>query len=92
MAEEKCFLKKEHQIVPLLLNPNGKMNSLQLPNKWSNFLLNLPESGMGYQLVRVFLKNGKVLRKQKVLNSSCLLLEPPEKISERDIEKIELEK
>ncbi len=67
------------------------MNTLQLPNKWSNFLLELPENGMGYQMVSVFLKNGKILRKHKVLNSSYLLLEPQEKISEAEIEKIELE-
>lgn len=67
------------------------MNSLQLPNKWSNFLMNLPENGMGYQIVRVFLKNGKVLRRQKVLNASCLLLESTEKISKTEIKKIELE-
>lgn len=67
------------------------MNTVQLPNKWINFLANLPESGMGYQLVRVFLKDGKVLKKHKVLNASTLILESEEKISEKEIEKIELE-
>jgi hypothetical protein len=54
-------------------------------------LTDLPETGMGYQLVKVFLKNGKVLRKHKVINSSILVLDPQEKISEKEIEKIELE-
>ncbi|HWC52820.1 MAG TPA: hypothetical protein VG676_04470 [Chitinophagaceae bacterium] len=67
------------------------MNTIQLPNKWSNILTDLPETGMGYQLVKVFLKNGKVLRKHKVINSSILVLDPQEKISEKEIEKIELE-
>lgn len=54
-------------------------------------MIKLPENGMGYQLVKVFLCNGKVLRKHKVLNSSLLILEDDEKISSFQIEKIELE-
>lgn len=50
-----------------------------------------PESGMGYQLVKVFLTDGKVLRKRKVLNSSILVLDEKENISSSEIEKIELE-
>lgn len=54
-------------------------------------LSHLPESGMGFQLVKNFLKNGKILNSQKVLNASILLLEPHEEISGDEIEKIELE-
>jgi hypothetical protein len=68
------------------------MNSLQLPHKWATYLLQLPENGMGYQLVKVFLKDGKVLRKHKVLNSSILLLDEKEKINLSHISKLELEK
>lgn len=68
------------------------MNTIQLPNKWTNFLSNLPESGMGYQIVSVFLKDGKILKKHKVLNASILLLDPQEKISQNEIIRIELEK
>jgi len=67
------------------------MNILQLPNKWSSMLIKMPETGMGYQLVKVFLNNGKILRAHKVLNASFLVLEPEEKIAESEIEKIELE-
>lgn len=67
------------------------MNTLQLPNKWTDFLTSLPESGMGYQLVTVFLKNGKILKKHKVINASVLLLDPKEHVSEKEIIKIELE-
>jgi hypothetical protein len=56
-----------------------------------NYLINLPESGMGYQLVKVFLKDGKVLRQHKVLNSSILLLEENEKINLSQISKLEPE-
>ena len=64
---------------------------LKIPEKFVQQLVNLPETGMGFQLVKVFLSNGKILRKHKVLNSSLLLLEPNEKISSFQIEKIELE-
>lgn len=65
---------------------------IKLSQNWVNYLINMPESGMGYQLVRIFLKGGKILKKHKVLNSSILLLEEDEKIEPNDIEKIELEK
>jgi hypothetical protein len=64
----------------------------KIPEKFANQLVKLPESGMGYQLVKVFLSNGKILHKHKVVNSSILLLEPNEDISSLNIEKIELEK
>jgi hypothetical protein len=66
-------------------------NKIILPEKFVTYLVNLPESGMGYQLVKVFLKNGKVLRKHKVLNSSILLLEDKEKIDLSQISKLEPE-
>lgn len=65
---------------------------IKLSQNWVNYLINMPESGMGYQLVSVFLKGGKVLKTHKVLNSSILVLEEDEKIELNDIEKIELEK
>jgi hypothetical protein len=65
--------------------------SLKLPNRFIEMLVNLPESGMGYQIVKVFLKSGEVLRQQKVLNSEILMLETNENISIKDIENIELE-
>ena len=66
-------------------------SKFQIPEKFVHQLVNLPESGMGYQLVKVFLSNGKILRKHKIVNSSVLLLEPNENISSLQIEKIELE-
>jgi hypothetical protein len=65
--------------------------TLKLSDSFINFLVNQPESGMGYQIVKVFLKSGEILRKHKVINSSLLMLEENENISEKDIEKIELE-
>jgi hypothetical protein len=46
---------------------------------------------MGYQLVKVILKSGKVLHRHKVLNSELLMLDENENITVKDIEKIELE-
>jgi len=65
--------------------------TLKLPDSFINTLINLPESGMGYQIVKVILKSGKILHQHKVLNSELLMLEENENITEKDIEKIELE-
>ena len=64
---------------------------LKLPESFIKILVNLPESGMGYQIVKVILKSGKILHKHKVLNSELLIMEPTENIKASDIEKIELE-
>jgi hypothetical protein len=66
-------------------------NTIKLPEIFINKLINLPESGMGYQIVKVFLRNGKVLKKQKVLNSEVLMLDDNELIQAIDIANIELE-
>ncbi|HXS58820.1 MAG TPA: hypothetical protein VN726_22005 [Hanamia sp.] len=69
------------------------MNSkFKIPEKFVHQLVKLPESGMGYQLVKIFLSDGKILRKRKVLNSSILVLEPDENITSSEIENIELER
>ena len=65
--------------------------TLKLSDSFINLLVNLPENGMGYQIVKVILKSGKILHQHKVLNSELLILEENENISMKDIEKIELE-
>ena len=65
--------------------------TLKLPDTFINILINLPENGMGYQIVKVILKSGKVLHQHKVLNSELLMLEENENITIKDIDKIELE-
>lgn len=64
---------------------------IELPKKLSDYLMNLPENGMGYQIVKVILKSGRVLHKLKVFNSSLLVIEKYSQINSNDIEKIELE-
>ncbi|MDZ4712637.1 MAG: hypothetical protein SGI89_09975 [bacterium] len=65
---------------------------LKLSDSFINILVNLPESGMGYQIVKVILKSGQILHQHKVLNSEILMLEENENITVKDIDKIELEK
>ena len=65
--------------------------TLKLSDSLINIIVNLPENGMGYQMVKVILKSGKVLCQHKVLNSELLMLEDNENIAVKDIEKIELE-
>lgn len=67
------------------------MKTIKLSLKFKYVLINLPESGMGYQLVKVYLKNGEVLNNHKVLNCESLLLNNDEYFTVNDIEKIELE-
>jgi hypothetical protein len=65
--------------------------SLKLSDSFINLLVSLPENGMGYQIVKVILKSGEILNHHKVINSSLLMLEENENITEKDIAKIELE-
>ena len=67
-------------------------SKFKIPEKFVHQLVKLPESGMGYQLVNIFLSDGKILRNRKVLNSSILVLEPDENITSSEIENIELER
>lgn len=68
-----------------------EFNSIKLSENFVDLLIRLPENGMGYQLVKVILKSGKVLHRHKVLNSELLMLEEDETITTRDIDRIELE-
>lgn len=63
---------------------------INLPKKFSDLLGNLPEQGMGYQIVDIVLKNGKYLTKKIVFNSSILELEKSEEIKAKDIDLIKL--
>ena len=63
--------------------------NLQLPEYIIQQLIKIPETGMGYQLVKVILKNGKVLHNYKVFNSSLLQLQNGESLCTNDIVAIE---
>jgi len=63
---------------------------VKLPDKFITMLSNLPESGMGYQLVDITLKDGRTLSQRKVLNAEFLLLQENENIQPKDITEIVL--
>lgn len=66
-------------------------HTLKLSDNFINTLVNLPENGMGYQIVKVILKSGRVLHQHKVINSELLMLDESEKITINDIDRIEVE-
>ncbi len=66
------------------------MKKLKLNDKDIKLLSELPEHGMGYQIVDIFLNNGNVLQKRIVLNSTFLQMEEHEKLNLEEIKKIEL--
>lgn len=47
---------------------------MKLSKKWTKHLRSMPESGMGYQLVDVVLKGGRVLKEVYVYNAEELIL------------------
>jgi hypothetical protein len=65
---------------------------LELNKDQVEFLSHLPEQGMGYQIVDIFLKNGKELRGRIVTNCTYIKLVEEEIITADDIKKIELHK
>lgn len=75
------------------IKKKGNMeNKLKLPDIYIKKLANLPESGMGYQIIIIELKNGLELKDRIVLNSTFLKLDEGECININDIKEIELQK
>jgi hypothetical protein len=65
-------------------------NQLKLPTEFSNYLENLPEQGMGYQIVDIELFNGKILVDRIVFNSTYLKLNKDEKIDSENIKSVKI--
>lgn len=63
---------------------------VELPSNLIEKLSELPEQGMGYQVVNVKLTDGRILWDRRVVNSTYLLLLDKEHISTKDIENVEL--
>lgn len=70
---------------------NDKPNKIKLDEEHIEYLSKLPETGMGYQIVDITLKDGQKINNQTVLNSEFLLLERDD-ISLEQIAKIEISK
>ena len=65
-----------------------KKQKILLSEKFTKYLMSVPETGMGYHRVDVYLKNGAVIKSQIVLNCSILSIDNTIIVSTEDIEKI----
>ena len=64
---------------------------IKLSKKWVEYLALVPESGMGYQIVDVTLKDGRVLKNTVVFNAEDLKLPPEHRgVELEDVEEIRL--
>jgi hypothetical protein len=68
-----------------------KAQFIPLPEKFTRQLLAVPETGMGYQLVKVILTGGRILDHLRVFNASLLEWKNKEPLQTEDIIKLELE-
>lgn len=65
----------------------------KLSKKWVEYLASMPESGMGYQIVDIMLKDGRVLKEIAVFNAEELGLPPEYKdFRTEDIQDVKLVK
>ncbi len=64
---------------------------IKLATPFVEYLTDLPEQGMGYQLVEVTLQNGQILKNRAVMNSTYLMLDDNEEITAEEIKSIKLE-
>jgi len=71
---------------------NEEQMKIKLNEEQINYLLSLPEEGMGYQVVDLILKDGNELKEQIVYNSSILQINEKEYqlISNEDIISLKL--
>jgi hypothetical protein len=84
-----------------MIFPNGKYSAdrikivasnLTLSTNWVRKLAELPETGAGYQRVRVGLRDGRELRSVIVLNAEIMVLpKDAGTITENDIQDINIE-
>ncbi|MCE5227000.1 MAG: hypothetical protein LLG05_14240 [Porphyromonadaceae bacterium] len=70
----------------------GNSKKVELQEAHIHYLSELPESGMGYQIVDITFKDGLKLKNRIVVNSQFLLVEDYENIDPLLIEEIELKK
>lgn len=64
---------------------------IKLAKQFVDYLADLPEQGMGYQIVEVTLQDGQVLKNRAVMNSTYLVLDDNEEINAEDITSIKLD-
>ncbi len=72
------FLPRDHRDI--------LKNECELPQSIVEEIKELPETGMGYHVVNLLLKSGRILNDRTVINSSKLILHPDEVIDVNEIE------
>jgi hypothetical protein len=63
---------------------------LKLSNKYSEYLENKPEKGMGYQVVDIELNDGRKIKNRIVLNSTYLELNFENEFWNKDIKELKI--
>lgn len=81
------LLPKDHRDI-LNDDVEVELNRVELTKDLQDIIKNHPEKGMGYHIVDLVLKNGRVMNNRKVLNSSILILNPDETLNVDDIDDI----
>lgn len=74
------FLPKDHR--ELLTK------QIELSDDLKSSIDELPETGMGYHIVDIILKNGRILTNRKIINGTFLITNPDESIHVDEIEDI----
>jgi hypothetical protein len=65
---------------------------IKLLQKQIDLLVSLPETGMGYHIVDIKLKDGRIFNGKAVFNSTYLQIEDKGEIDPNEIEAIKLHK
>lgn len=63
-----------------------------LPPRWRHVLMRLPETGMGYQIVDIYLTENRVLSNVCVYNCGVAQIPPGDELDVNDIEEISMSK
>jgi hypothetical protein len=69
---------------------NENKIQVQLSKQHVAQLQKLPEQGMGYQLINVKLKDGRILKEKMVFNSTYLQLDIQDAVNADDIDTIQV--
>ncbi len=69
---------------------SGADFTIDIPDDWKDRLLNMEESGMGYQTVDINLKNGKKIRGLTIINGNVLAVPEEYNIKTEDLDSFEL--
>lgn len=65
----------------------NSIKTIKLPNEVIEVIAKIPEDGLGYHLVSIELKNGKILKNRLVTNCEFLILEEKENIQTDEIKR-----